>query len=167
MLIGLGGLFQAGLIEWMTSMTYQAASGAGANNMRELIKQMGVINAAVKARLDDPASAILDIDRTVAETIRSDSYPKQYFGAPLAGSLIPWIDKQLDNGQSKEEWKGQAETNKISGGGQPIRLTACACVSAPCAVIARRSPSSSRRMCRSTKSTACWPRQPVGQGRSQ
>ena len=123
MLIGLGGLFQAGLIEWMTSMTYQAASGAGANNMRELIKQMGAINAAVKARLDDPASAILDIDRTVAETIRSDSYPKQYFGAPLAGSLIPWIDKQLDNGQSKEEWKGQAETNKILGReGSPIPI---------------------------------------------
>jgi aspartate-semialdehyde dehydrogenase len=115
MLIGLGGLFQAGLIEWMTSMTYQAASGAGANNMRELIRQMGTINAAVKSKLDDPAAAILDIDRTVAETIRSESYPKQYFGAPLAGSLIPWIDKQLDNGQSKEEWKGQAETNKILG----------------------------------------------------
>ncbi len=123
MLIGLGGLFQANLIEWMTSMTYQAASGAGANNMRELIKQMGAINAAVKAKLDDPASAILDIDRTVAETIRSDSYPKQYFGAPLAGSLIPWIDKQLDNGQSKEEWKGQAETNKILGReGSPIPI---------------------------------------------
>jgi aspartate-semialdehyde dehydrogenase len=123
MLIGLGGLFQAGLIEWMTSMTYQAASGAGANNMRELIKQMGVINAAVRPKLDDPAAAILDIDRTVAETIRSDSYPKQYFGAPLAGSLIPWIDKQLDNGQSKEEWKGQAETNKILGReGSPIPI---------------------------------------------
>ncbi len=123
MLIGLGGLFQAGLIEWMTSMTYQAASGAGANNMRELIRQMGTINTAVKAKLDDPASAILDIDRTVAETIRSDSYPKQYFGAPLAGSLIPWIDKQLDNGQSKEEWKGQAETNKILGReGSPIPI---------------------------------------------
>jgi aspartate-semialdehyde dehydrogenase len=115
MLIGLGGLFQAGLIEWMTSMTYQAASGAGANNMRELIKQMGAIHASVKPKLDDPASAILDIDRTVAETIRSDAFPKEYFGAPLAGSLIPWIDKQLPSGQSKEEWKGQAETNKILG----------------------------------------------------
>jgi aspartate-semialdehyde dehydrogenase len=115
MLIGLGGLFSAGLIEWMTSMTYQAASGAGANNMRELIKQMGAINASVRARLEDPASAILDIDRTVADTIRSDTFPKEYFGVPLAGSLIPWIDKQLPSGQSKEEWKGQAETNKILG----------------------------------------------------
>ncbi len=115
MLIGLGGLFQKGLIEWMTSMTYQAASGAGAQNMRELISQMGAIHASVKSKLDDPASAILDIDKTVADTIRADSFPKQNFGAPLAGSLIPWIDKQLDNGQSKEEWKGQAETNKILG----------------------------------------------------
>jgi aspartate-semialdehyde dehydrogenase len=104
-------------------MTYQAASGAGANNMRELIKQMGAINAAVKDKLADPASAILDIDRTVAETIRSDGYPKEYFGVPLAGSLIPWIDKQLPNGQSKEEWKGQAETNKILGReGNPIPI---------------------------------------------
>ena len=115
MLIGLGGLFQKGLIEWMTSMTYQAASGAGAQNMRELISQMGAIHASVQTKLDDPASAILDIDKTVADTIRSASFPKQNFGAPLAGSLIPWIDKQLDNGQSKEEWKGQAETNKILG----------------------------------------------------
>jgi aspartate-semialdehyde dehydrogenase len=115
MLIGLGGLFQKGLIEWMTSMTYQAASGAGAQNMRELISQMGAIHASVKAKLDDPASAILDIDKTVADTIRSDNFPKQNFGAPLAGSLIPWIDKRLDNGQSKEEWKGQVETNKILG----------------------------------------------------
>ncbi len=123
MLIGLGGLFKAGLIEWMTSMTYQAASGAGANNMRELIKQMGSIHASVKDKLADPASAILDIDRTVAETIRSNDFPKEYFGAPLAGSLIPWIDKQLPSGQSKEEWKGQAETNKILGReGSPIPI---------------------------------------------
>ncbi len=115
MLIGLSGLFQKGLIEWMTSMTYQAASGAGAQNMRELISQMGAIHASVKTKLDDPASAILEIDKTVAETIRSDNFPKQNFGVPLAGSLIPWIDKQLDNGQSKEEWKGQVETNKILG----------------------------------------------------
>ena len=115
MLIGLGGLFQNNLIEWMTSMTYQAASGAGANNMRELLKQMGAIHASVKSKLDDPASAILDIDKTVAETIRSNDFPKQNFGVPLAGSLIPWIDKPLENGQSKEEWKGQAETNKILG----------------------------------------------------
>ena len=115
MLIGLGGLFQKGLIEWMTSMTYQAASGAGAQNMRELIKQMGAIHASVKTKLDDPASAILDIDKTVADTIRSSDFPKQNFGVPLAGSLTPWIDKQLDSGQSKEEWKGQVETNKILG----------------------------------------------------
>lgn len=115
MLIGLGGLFQNNLIEWMTSMTYQAASGAGANNMRELLKQMGALHASVKSKLDDPASAILDIDKTVAQTMRSDAFPKQNFGVPLAGSLIPWIDKPLENGQSKEEWKGQAETNKILG----------------------------------------------------
>jgi aspartate-semialdehyde dehydrogenase len=115
MLMALGGLFKAKLIEWMTSMTYQAASGAGANNMRELVKQMGSIHAAVKAKLDDPASAILDIDRAVADHIRGDKYPKEFFGVPLAGSIIPYIDKQLDSGQSKEEWKGQAETNKILG----------------------------------------------------
>ncbi len=115
MLMALGGLFKANLIEWMTSMTYQAASGAGANNMRELVKQMGSIHAAVKDKLDDPASAILDIDRAVADHIRGDKYPKEFFGVPLAGSIIPYIDKQLDSGQSKEEWKGQAETNKILG----------------------------------------------------
>ncbi|MEK7207053.1 MAG: aspartate-semialdehyde dehydrogenase, partial [Pseudomonadota bacterium] len=93
----------------------QAASGAGAQNMRELIQQMGAIHASVKTKLDDPASAILDIDKTVADTIRSSDFPKQNFGVPLAGSLIPWIDKQLDSGQSKEEWKGQVETNKILG----------------------------------------------------
>src|SRR3990172_6590959 len=98
MLIGLGGLFKAGLIEWMTSMTYQAASGAGANNMRELIKQMGAINASVKDRLSDPASAILDIDRSVADTMHSSDFPKEYFGVPLAGSLIPWFDKPLPRG---------------------------------------------------------------------
>ena len=115
MLMGLGGLFAHGLVEWMTAMTYQAASGAGAQNMRELIQQMGAIHGAVANRLDEPASAILDIDRIVAETIRSGAFPTANFGVPLAGSLIPWIDKQLENGQSKEEWKGQAETNKILG----------------------------------------------------
>ncbi|MBL8253847.1 MAG: aspartate-semialdehyde dehydrogenase [Candidatus Competibacter sp.] len=115
MLMGLGGLFAHGLVEWMTAMTYQAASGAGAQNMRELIQQMGAIHGAVANRLDESASAILDIDRIVAETIRSDAFPTTNFGVPLAGSLIPWIDKQLENGQSKEEWKGQAETNKILG----------------------------------------------------
>src|SRR5688572_5893280 len=115
MLMGLQGLFQAGLVEWMTSMTYQAASGAGAQNMRELLKQMAVASGSVKELLADPASAILDIDRRVADSIRSSTYPTEAFGVPLAGSLIPWIDKDLGNGQSKEEWKGQAETNKILG----------------------------------------------------
>jgi aspartate-semialdehyde dehydrogenase len=115
MLMALGGLYERGLVEWMSAMTYQAASGAGANNMRELLKQMGSICGSVKPLLDDPAGAILDIDRTVSEHIRSDAYPKEFFGVPLAGSVIPWIDKQLDNGQSREEWKGQAETNKILG----------------------------------------------------
>jgi len=115
MLMALGGLFEAGLVEWMSAMTYQAASGAGAQNMRELIKQMGAINAAVADDLANPSSAILDIDRKVAEAIRSDAMPTENFGVPLAGSLIPWIDKELPNGQSREEWKGQAETNKILG----------------------------------------------------
>ena len=115
MLMALGGLYEKGLVEWMSAMTYQAASGAGANNMRELIKQMGSVHSHVKTLLDDPASAILDIDKKVSDHIRSDAYPKEFFGAPLAGSLIPWIDKQLESGQSKEEWKGQAETNKILG----------------------------------------------------
>ncbi|MEL0168055.1 MAG: aspartate-semialdehyde dehydrogenase [Pseudomonadaceae bacterium] len=121
MLMGLGGLFEQGLVEWMSAMTYQAASGAGAQNMRELISQMGAINASVADQLADPASAILEIDRTVASTLRSDSFPVDNFGVPLAGSLIPWIDKQLPNGQSREEWKAQAETNKIIGrSGRPI-----------------------------------------------
>ncbi|BBT41229.1 Aspartate-semialdehyde dehydrogenase [Pseudomonas putida] len=115
MLMGLGGLFEAGLVEWMSAMTYQAASGAGAQNMRELIKQMGGIHAAVADDLANPASAILDIDRKVAETMRGEAFPTENFGVPLAGSLIPWIDKELPNGQSREEWKAQAETNKILG----------------------------------------------------
>ncbi len=115
MLMGLGGLFEAGLVEWMSAMTYQAASGAGAQNMRELLAQMGTARDAVASELADPASAILDIDRKVAEAMRSSAFPVDNFGVPLAGSLIPWIDKQLDNGQSREEWKGQAETNKILG----------------------------------------------------
>lgn len=115
MLMGLGGLFQNNLVEWATSMTYQAASGAGAQNMRELIAQMGSIHAEVKGLLADPASAILEIDRKVADHLNSAEYPKDHFGVPLGGSLIPWIDKDLGNGQSKEEWKGGAETNKILG----------------------------------------------------
>ncbi|MCU7816305.1 MAG: aspartate-semialdehyde dehydrogenase [Candidatus Thiodiazotropha sp. (ex Rostrolucina anterorostrata)] len=115
MLMALGGLFQEDLVEWVTSMTYQAASGAGAKNMRELISQMGAVEKAVQEKLADPASAILEIDREVAETLRSDGFPTDNFGAALAGSLIPWIDVSLDNGQSKEEWKGFVETNKILG----------------------------------------------------
>ncbi|HEY0905777.1 MAG TPA: aspartate-semialdehyde dehydrogenase [Methylophilus sp.] len=115
MLMALNGLFKADLVEWATSMTYQAASGAGAQNMRELISQMGVINASVAEQLANPASAILQIDKTVADTIRSEALPHANFGVPLAGSLIPWIDKDLGNGQSKEEWKGGVETNKILG----------------------------------------------------
>ena len=115
MMMALGGLFKAGLIEWMSSMTYQAASGAGAQNMRELLSQMGEAHRVVKGLLDDPASAILDIDREVAGILRDESFPTANFGVPLAGSLIPWIDKDLGNGQSREEWKGQAETNKILG----------------------------------------------------
>ena len=112
LLMGVGGLFKQGLVEWVSSMTYQAASGGGANHMRELLKGMGVVHDAVSEELLTPSSAILDIDRKVAQTIRND-VPTEFFGAPLAGGLIPWIDAQLENGQSKEEWKGQAEVNKI------------------------------------------------------
>ncbi|MFT7228210.1 MAG: aspartate-semialdehyde dehydrogenase [Methylophilaceae bacterium] len=115
MLMSLHGLFKADLIEWASSMTYQAASGAGAQNMRELIQQMGAIHADASALLANPASAILDIDRQVTNTIQSDVFPTDSFGVPLAGSLIPWIDVEVTNGQSKEEWKGGVETNKIIG----------------------------------------------------
>jgi aspartate-semialdehyde dehydrogenase len=119
MLMGLGGLFEHKLVDWMSSMTYQAASGGGAQHMRELLTQFGTINSAVRPLLDDPASAILEIDRTVLATqhgLSSDEIKQ--FGAPLAGNLIPWIDKDLGNGQSKEEWKAGAETNKILGLGE-------------------------------------------------
>ncbi len=122
MLMGLGSLFQNNLVEWMSAMTYQAASGAGAQNMRELITGMGYLYNNTKTLLDDPKSAILDIDRQVAELQRSDAFPSANFGVPLAGSLIPYIDKQLDSGQSKEEWKGQVETNKILGNSQIIPI---------------------------------------------
>lgn len=115
MLMGLGGLFEQNLIEWISPMTYQAASGAGAQNMRELIAQMGSVHANVADKLNDPAGAILEIDRLVAERLRSEEYPTDQFGVPLAGSLIPWIDKALASGQSKEEWKAQVEANKILG----------------------------------------------------
>ena len=115
MLMALGGLLKADLVEWITSMTYQAASGAGAQNMRELLNQMGEAHRVAKNLLGDPASAILDIDREVAGILRDEKFPTANFGVPLAGSLIPWIDKDLGNGQSREEWKGKAETNKILG----------------------------------------------------
>jgi len=115
MLMALGGLFQNDLVEWATSMTYQAASGGGAQHMRELLKGMGFLHQVAGEALNDPASAILEIDRNVAAGLRSSDYDTTQFGAPLAGSLIPWIDTDLGNGQSREEWKGQAETNKILG----------------------------------------------------
>ena len=115
MLMGLAGLFQRDEIEWMTSMTYQAASGAGAANMRELVAQMARIGQSAQRLLADPASAILDIDRAVTDALRAADLPKDSFGYPLAASLLPWVDKDLGNGQSREEWKGQAETNKILG----------------------------------------------------
>jgi aspartate-semialdehyde dehydrogenase len=125
MLMGLGGLFEQGLVEWMTSMTYQAASGGGAQHMRELLTQFGTINSAVKPLLDDPASAILEIDRTVLATQHGlSSDETKQFGVPLAGNLIPWIDKDLGNGQSKEEWKAGAETNKILGRGDAFGTAA-------------------------------------------
>ncbi|MCX7673378.1 MAG: aspartate-semialdehyde dehydrogenase [Thiobacillaceae bacterium] len=115
MLMAMGGLFAADLVEWVSPMTYQAASGAGARNMRELLVQMGAIHAEVKDLLDDPASAILEIDRKVTAFLRSDRYPLEAWPVPLAASLIPWIDSQLDSGQSREEWKAQVEANKILG----------------------------------------------------
>ncbi len=114
MLLALGGLFEKDLVEWASPHTYQAASGAGARNMKELIAQMGVINQAVADQLD-PASAILEVDKKVSETLRADDFPTTEFGAPLAGSLIPWIDVPMPSGQSKEEWKAQVEANKILG----------------------------------------------------
>src|SRR5437763_15631783 len=115
MLMALAGIFKHDLVEWMTCMTYQAASGAGAQNMRELLQQMGEAHLAAKSLLDDPASAILDIDREVAGILRDEHCPTEHFGVPLAGSLIPWIDKDLGDGMSREEWKGGVETNKILG----------------------------------------------------
>jgi aspartate-semialdehyde dehydrogenase len=115
MLMGLDGLFKHDLVEWMTAMTYQAASGAGAQNMRELLEQMGAAHGVARELLADPASAILEIDRRVADALRGDALPKAHFGTALAGSLIAWIDKDLGNGQSREEWKAEAEGNKILG----------------------------------------------------
>jgi aspartate-semialdehyde dehydrogenase len=122
MLMSMAGLFEQDLVEWMTCMTYQAASGAGAQSMRELLQQMGEAHLAAKLLLDDPASSILDIDREVAGILRDERFPTGHTGVPLAGSLIPWIDKDLGNGMSREEWKGGAEANKILGRGGPGRV---------------------------------------------
>ncbi len=115
MLMGLGGLFRADEVEWMTAMTYQAASGAGAKSMRELISQMGVLNDSASDLLQDPHTSILEIDQKITQTMHSDQYPLENWPVPLAGSLIPWIDQDLDNGVSREEWKAPNETNKILG----------------------------------------------------
>lgn len=115
MLMAVGGLFEKSMVDWTSAMTYQAASGAGAQNMRELLMQMGETHQVAAGLLNDPASSILDIDREVTEKLRDENFPVENFGVPLAGSLIPWIDKEVAHGQSREEWKGQAETNKILG----------------------------------------------------
>ncbi len=120
MLMAIGGLFRENLVEWVSSMTYQAASGGGAQNMRELIAQMGMFHDTAGNLLEDPAATILDIDRQIISTMRGGSFPVDLFGVPLAGSLIPWIDKAVDLGQTKEEWKGFVETNKILGNSTPI-----------------------------------------------
>lgn len=123
MLMGLGGLFRENLVEWASPHTYQAASGSGARHMRELLSQMGAVHSIAGEYLDNPASAILELDKKVADFIRSEAYPSEQFGAPLAGSLIPWIDKALPSGQSKEEWKAQVEANKILGrSDQPVPI---------------------------------------------
>ena len=115
MLMAVAGLLRAGVVEWITAMTYQSASGAGAQNMREMLQQMGVLHESVAALLKNPASGILEIDRTVSAALAAEEFPRDHFGVPLAGSLIPWIDKDLGNGQSREEWKAAAEANKILG----------------------------------------------------
>jgi aspartate-semialdehyde dehydrogenase len=135
MLMALGGLFEKNLVAWLTSMTYQAASGAGANNMRELVAQMQTIGTEAASLLTDPATAIKALDQQVTSTLRSADFPVANFGAPLAASLIPWIDRPMENGQTREEWKGYAETNKILGrqdtpvpiDGQCVRIGAMRC----------------------------------------
>ncbi len=135
MLMALGGLFENDAVEWLTSMTYQAASGAGAKNMEELVAQMRAIGQAASSLLDDPSSPILDLDRKVTNTIRSADFPVENWGVPLGASLIPWIDRAMDNGQTREEWKGFVETNKILGrsdnpipiDGQCVRIGSMRC----------------------------------------
>ncbi len=122
MLMAVGGLFQQGVIEWLTSMTYQAASGAGAKNMRELVAQMSAIGDASESLLNDPSAAIRELDRKVIETMNSQDFPDENFGVPLAGSVIPWIDTPMETGQTREEWKGVSETNKILQTKPPIPI---------------------------------------------
>lgn len=123
MLMGMGALLEQDMVEWITPMTYQAASGSGAKHMRELLLQMGALHGCSADLLADPASAILEIDRQVTETLRGEGYPVDNFGVPLAGSLIPWIDRPMDSGQSREEWKAEVESNKILGrSGNPIPI---------------------------------------------
>ncbi|MBU0973541.1 MAG: aspartate-semialdehyde dehydrogenase [Proteobacteria bacterium] len=123
MLMALGGLFENDLVEWLTTMTYQAASGAGAKNMEELVAQMRCIGDKAAGILDNPASAILDLDKKVTDTIRSKGFPVDNWAVPLGASLIPWIDRAMDNGQTREEWKGFVETNKILGrSGNPVPI---------------------------------------------
>ncbi|MBU1903277.1 MAG: aspartate-semialdehyde dehydrogenase [Proteobacteria bacterium] len=122
LLMALSGLFAAGYVEWISSMTYQAASGAGAKNMKELIEQMYVIGSASKTLLDDPASSAIDIDEVVTTRMRNSTFPIDNFLAPLAGSLLPWIDSLMESGQTREEWKGAVETNKILQTEQPIPI---------------------------------------------
>ena len=115
MLMAVAGLMRAGVVEWITAMTYQSASGAGAQNMREMLRQMGVLHESAAPLLRNPASSILEIDRSVSAALSAEDFPRTHFEVPLAGSLIPWIDKDLGNGQSREEWKAAAEANKILG----------------------------------------------------
>jgi aspartate-semialdehyde dehydrogenase len=115
MLMAVAGLMRAGVVEWITAMTYQSASGAGAQNMREMLEQMGVLHESVAALLKNPAASILEIDRAVSAALSDEKFPRAHFEVPLAGSLVPWIDKDLGNGQSREEWKAAAEANKILG----------------------------------------------------
>ncbi len=149
MLMALAGLFKADLVEWISSSTYQAASGAGAKNMRELLLQMGTLYQCVGTELSDPHSSILAIEKKVRDCMRSDSFPTANFTAPLAGSVLPWIDKQLENGQSREEWKGMAETNKILGlpqgtvpvDGNCVRISSLRCHSQSLTIKLKRSAS--------------------------
>jgi aspartate-semialdehyde dehydrogenase len=171
MMVALAGLLRNDLVEWVTCMTYQAASGAGAQNMRELLLQMGEAHLAAKDLLDDPDSPILEIDREVAGILRDERFPTEHFGVPLAGSLIPWIDKDLGDGMSREEWKGTAETNKILGRGgasasRRSRSSRSACASVRCAATARRSPSSCGATSRCRRSSGYSLRPTIGCGSS-